>query len=144
MLEIAFSLVVAVDCRDTNQSAWPPIVTVATELPAQLIQLGFGLCVKNLGFAQSLLPNADSSLTKVRLLHQWLEDQVIEGPDRLAVYIDSDVCFGGCTFESFRKFFLASQKKVVLSAEMGLHPSTNASRDAYDRAGPARSDHGPP
>lgn len=138
MLEIAFSLVVAVDCRDTNQSAWPPIVTVATELPAQLIQLGFGLCVKNLGFAQSLLPNADSSLTKVRLLHQWLEDQLMEGPDRLAVYIDSDVCFGGCTFESFRKFFLASQKRVVLSAEMGLHPSTNASRDAYDRAGPAR------
>ena len=104
--------------------SWPPVVTVATSLQQQWVDMQFGMRARNLGYAE---PYAGSR-TKVTLLLRWLAQQPT---NQLIIYTDSDVSFGGCTAASFLAAYRAIDRPVVLAAEMGLYPNIHEVREAY-------------
>ena len=99
-------------------------VTVDTRNKARWTRLRGELNVTNVGAGQRWR----GPLTKNLLLFAWLQGQVKRDPSALAVLIDSDMFYGGCSTEQFLSDYHATVSasggaEVVMGAEFGAYPA---------------------
>jgi len=102
-----------------------PVVTVDTRsdeafLPMQGVQ-GISMC--NVGVHGDWV----SMLSKNEMLLDWLEDQLPEHRDDLAIVVDSaDMIYGGCQVDElltrYKMLSAVSGAPVIVSAELGIFP----------------------